>query len=99
MAGRCPVADETEQCRARAKGTEIMDDTIQHHKSDCNNTTTFYQQFTAIGHFALFTTNFSHHFALYACSRQVHAKMMPSKRHVETWYTRQDDAEVEPYYT
>ena len=36
------MSDETEQCRARAKGTEIMNDTIQHHRSDCNNATTFY---------------------------------------------------------
>ena len=57
------------------------------------------QQFPATGHFALYKSTFSRHIALCACLRQDNAKMMPSKRAVETWCTRQDDAEVEPYNT
>ena len=68
VAGRCPVMDETEQCRARAKDTEIMDDTIQHHRSDYNSATTFYQQFPATEHqTAVITLHVKH----------VHVKTMP----------------------
>ena len=65
VAGRRLVADETEQCHARAKCTEIMEVTSQRHKSDYNNATTFYQQFPATGDFGLYKTDYSHHETLH----------------------------------